>query len=375
MKKTVSLIIALFIFASFAPAHAEIKTFIKEYTYQASEADSKLTCRVIALEQVKRLLLEELGTYLESHTEIVNFQLKKDQITALTAGIVQTKIREEKWDGEKYWLKAGIDADPDDVARKLNSQKQEYLKAKELEELREKLVQYQKDNENLRNELQSVKGKAKSLAISQYKENIKSISAIDKIQEGYVYLDKWELENALLCFTEAINLSPKSEQGYFGRGLTYFNMGRFSDAIKDSEKLIQMTPKKAGGYFLKSYSYQLMQKFELALTYIDKVIAIEPRESAFYANRGFLLGKLGKKKLAHKDFQRALDIGTNLSYIHTMRGNYHLDEKIYQSALSDFQEAVRLDHNNFVAFFGLGNAWNFLGYYEKAIEYYHYCPE
>jgi hypothetical protein len=48
---------------------------------------------------VKRILLEELGTYLESHTEIVNFQLRKDQITAFTAGVVQTQILKEKWDG------------------------------------------------------------------------------------------------------------------------------------------------------------------------------------------------------------------------------------------------------------------------------------
>jgi len=38
---------------------AETRTFIKEYTYQASEYDSKVTCRLLALEQVKRLLLEE----------------------------------------------------------------------------------------------------------------------------------------------------------------------------------------------------------------------------------------------------------------------------------------------------------------------------
>ena len=30
---------------------AESKTFIKEYTYQASEYDSKVSCRVLALEQ------------------------------------------------------------------------------------------------------------------------------------------------------------------------------------------------------------------------------------------------------------------------------------------------------------------------------------
>lgn len=95
MKSTlirITLISFLLIFSIPNLTLTKLTTFIKEYTYQASEVDSKVSSRSIALEQVKRLLLEELGTYLESHTEIVNFQLRKDQITALTAGVVQTHI-------------------------------------------------------------------------------------------------------------------------------------------------------------------------------------------------------------------------------------------------------------------------------------------
>ena len=91
---------------------ADAKTFQKEYTYQVSEADSKLSSRTVALRELKRLLLEELGTYLESETEVKNFQLARDQITTLTAGIVSTEITDEKWDGKIYWLKAKISADP-----------------------------------------------------------------------------------------------------------------------------------------------------------------------------------------------------------------------------------------------------------------------
>ena len=43
---------------------AGAKTFIREYTYTAGEADSKITARAISLDQVKRLLLEEIGVYL-----------------------------------------------------------------------------------------------------------------------------------------------------------------------------------------------------------------------------------------------------------------------------------------------------------------------
>ena len=89
MKKTMPLIIAALLFASFSPAIAETKTFIKEYTYQASEADSKQTSRILALEQVKRLLLEELGTYIVSETVVQDYQLTSDQITVLAAGIAK----------------------------------------------------------------------------------------------------------------------------------------------------------------------------------------------------------------------------------------------------------------------------------------------
>ena len=39
--------------------YSESKTFIREYTYTAGDADSKLTSQIIALESVKRVLLNE----------------------------------------------------------------------------------------------------------------------------------------------------------------------------------------------------------------------------------------------------------------------------------------------------------------------------
>ena len=39
---------------------AETKTFIKEYSYKASNEDSRNSSRIIALREVKRLLLKEL---------------------------------------------------------------------------------------------------------------------------------------------------------------------------------------------------------------------------------------------------------------------------------------------------------------------------
>ena len=48
---------------------AKDKTFVREYTYKASDYDSKVTSRSNALEQVKRILLEEVSVYMQSEID------------------------------------------------------------------------------------------------------------------------------------------------------------------------------------------------------------------------------------------------------------------------------------------------------------------
>jgi len=141
------LVLAFVILFSFYSinAFAEQILFEKEYTYQAGENDSKLTCRAISLEQVKKLLLEELGTYLESifEDQISREQsITKNDITTLTAGIVQTEIIADEWDGHTYWLKAKIVADPDQVIKSIDSLMKSRQKAKELEHTKKGRINY-----------------------------------------------------------------------------------------------------------------------------------------------------------------------------------------------------------------------------------------
>jgi len=107
------------------------KTFVREYTYQASDYDSKVTSRANALEQVKRLLLEEVSMFIKSEINMSTTEVSiggeselkdfyENKITSITAGITETKILEEKWNGVEYWMKAEITIDPDDVDRKVS---------------------------------------------------------------------------------------------------------------------------------------------------------------------------------------------------------------------------------------------------------------
>ena len=147
--------ILLFLHANMALS-ADV-TFVKEYTYQASDIDSKVSSRAIALEQVKRTLLEELGTYLVSETEVKNYQLTKDQIITLTSGVVGAEIIDEKWDGRIYYLKAKIIADPQEVANSVEALKNNKQKSLELEESRKRTEAAMEEVRKLRSELELVR--------------------------------------------------------------------------------------------------------------------------------------------------------------------------------------------------------------------------
>ena len=50
------------------------------------------SAKIFAIKDAKRKAVEQAGTYLESHTTILNYQLKKDEVITYASGLVQLKI-------------------------------------------------------------------------------------------------------------------------------------------------------------------------------------------------------------------------------------------------------------------------------------------
>lgn len=106
---------------------AEKKTFVRDYTYKAGESDSKISARDRALKEIKVLLMEEIGMYIESYVNYrssdsigISKSFFDQEIKTLSGGTTETKIIEEKWNGYEYYVKAEIIADPDEIVRKIN---------------------------------------------------------------------------------------------------------------------------------------------------------------------------------------------------------------------------------------------------------------
>ena len=124
MKKII--ILALAVMFTHVAAFAEKQTFIKDYTYHATEYDSKVSARSKAIAEVKAALLDDIGIYMESYASLIKdanssaiLTFFKDELRSTQNGIGEPVVIEESWNGNEYYIKASVTMDPDSLIRSL----------------------------------------------------------------------------------------------------------------------------------------------------------------------------------------------------------------------------------------------------------------
>ena len=346
---------------------AASKVFEREYTYSASEADSKLTCRVIALEQVKRLLLEELGTYLHSISEVKDGVLTKDEIVSLTAGVVRTEIISEHWDGNVYRLKARIKADPDYVIKAIDRLRKDRQKSKDLEESQARAKQYLNEIERLKQELTKAKGETLKRKQIEYGQAVKNLSAEDWFNLGISFGNSQQYKEAIKAFTKALETNPRFANAYYSRGTVWVYKGDYDSAIADYNRALEINPHLAKAYYNRGNVWNYKGNYDSAIADYNGALEINSRYAKAYSGRGVAWASKGNYDSAIADYNRALEINPRLADAYYNMGNAWNYKGNYDSAIADYNGALEINSRYAKAYSGRGVAWASKGNYDSAI--------
>ena len=294
----------------FQPVFPETKTFVRDYTYDAGEADSKLTSRTIALEQVKRALLEELGVYIQSRTEVENFMMKKDEILSITAGITSTVILEEKWNGEQFYLKAKIDVDPDDVIKQIDVLRKDTNRTNELEEVKKIADDAMLEIDRLKKELEQVKTeKERSVVQEQYTRAAGIVRSADLMRDAFALFDVGEFEKALDLYSQVINLNPNNYLAYHNRGCSYARLGDLNSAMQDLNRSISLNSRYGHAYFTRSFIRSQMNDNDNAFNDLLKAIELDPNHAMAHYNLGVYYLNAGDQQRSLAHFKKSARLG------------------------------------------------------------------
>jgi tetratricopeptide (TPR) repeat protein len=346
MSALVSFLVAI---PAWQEAIAAPVTVIRDYTYSAGDADSKLTCRTIALEQVKRLLLEELGTYLVSNTEVKDSALTKDEIVTYTAGAVVTVVIEERWNGEEYFLKAKITADADEVARSVAAMHDDREKATELAQLRAQASESLKEIERLRKELSTAKSSTKpgntaNIASVQknYNKAVAQLTAKDHLVEGIRLRKTGTFQESVDAFSKAIVSAPDWFRPYVTRGAAFLLTNEPQKALEDLKQALKLNPTDITAVSLHGIALLKLGSKKDGLSELKRVAAASPNDFNMHTNIGGVLIKNNMPNEALPFLTHSINLGPNdkgRAYYLRAQAYNELGKK--QKALEDLRMAAQ----------------------------------
>lgn len=107
-------------------SHAQEQSYIRDYTYKASDLDSKVSARNNTLKLIKAGVLEEIVSYVYNNSSLEQSQSGNEfrssfiqKTSSSSAGFLKARILDESWNGFEMKIKAEVTADPEKIREEL----------------------------------------------------------------------------------------------------------------------------------------------------------------------------------------------------------------------------------------------------------------
>ena len=99
--------------------------------------------------------------------------------------------------------------------------------------------------------------------------------------------------NDFVLWDHAMEVAGPSSIIHNNRGLAYFDLGNYTQAIADFNRAIEIDPRFGEAYNNRGTAYGSLGNYTQAIADFNRAIEINPRYGKAYYNRGFAYGSLG----------------------------------------------------------------------------------
>jgi tetratricopeptide (TPR) repeat protein len=257
-RKACFLLLALILIPRIS--HAEIITYTHTVIQTFGGSQSPDDARIGAIAKAKREALEKAGTYLQSMTIVRESVIDKDEIIALSAGVLKAEIVSQKNFATKDAFGIIVTAKVDVDTSILEKQVIKFLEDRSLLEKYNESQKHEKELLTRIKELERENQKLKTLPSKEQKkkkEILKDLFA--KATQGLTASELWKKalalwtngeytdpDKALDYLNKAIELNPGYAKAYYNRAVIYEILGRNRNAVDDYDNYTKILGNKAG---------------------------------------------------------------------------------------------------------------------------------
>ena len=344
------IIISIFLVFTFlcSTAMGEILTIKHTVKQTFGGGQSPDDAQISAIAKAKMEALEKAGTYIESLTIVKNSQVEKDEIIALTAGVLKAEVVSQKNyhtdDAFGIEIVVNVVVDTSVLEERVKKQLQDRTHLKQLKETqkREKELLQKVDQLEEENRKLSAKNQSTKQLKREFQQASLGLTAMDLLNKANA-LWNIDLKKAIEYLNNAIHIDPDSAVAYNNRGNAYFQIGQQQRAIEDYNEAIRLYPGYAEAYNNRGTAYFQIGQQQRAIEDSNEAIRLNPEFAYAYNNRGNAYSKIGQQQRAIEDYNEAIRLYPGLAAPYIGRGTAYFQIGQQQRAIEDNSEAIRLN--------------------------------
>ncbi len=175
-----------------------------------------------------------------------------------------------------------------------------------------------------------------------YLEKGKTLLREGKTREGIGYLN------------QAIEKDLDNAEAFNTRGVAYFELKEYPNAMLDYRQAIQIAPTLYRPYFNRALLFTAQNQLDSALIDYSKAARLAPDTADVFLNRGQVYAMLDQVPQAIQDFEKATRLDAENALAWYNLGNTYYRRQEFAKAIPAFDKATRRDPKFGKAFYGLG---------------------
>ena len=161
------------------------------------------------------------------------------------------------------------------------------------------------------------------------------------IQANRATLER-DYTKALDLYSQYIAVNPDDFRGYFNRGTTEYNAGKFTDAIADFTKTLQLNHRYNEAYYYRGLCYVATNNYVSAIEDYTFVLTIQPKSVPFLKLRSEAYAGQNKLELALDDLNVAVSVDRFSGDLYKKRAELKVAKDDVEGALKDYSSVEKL---------------------------------
>ena len=195
---------------------------------------------------------------------------------------------------------------------------------------------------------------AKTMAEALLSQSVDQVNSHDREKLlsllGEIYYQTKDYAKALICFQQAIQLSPKVANHYANAGVILQALGNRPQALANLELACKLEPKNSGYFSNLGAFYQKFGELQKAISCFQEAIELDPNHAMAYANLAYSKYQLGLIGEGLENAKKALTIEPNNTVALMNLGLLHSNQGDIQAGIRAFDRVIQLIPNEEMAF-------------------------